>query len=417
VLKWATHLKRQELHDQLRQVNERLLLSAFGARDTADKLNEALVLVEAILRQMPCGVIVIDPVSGRITLSNERAQKLWPACMCVSDMAQYFETNCFHSDGRRCAAVDLPLSRSIKTGKEVAHEEIRFTRSDKSSGTMNIESAVVLSTRGDQIAVVLTCEDVTEHKNLAEREHNARLEAESAKAASEMKDQFLAMVSHELRTPLVSIVGWTNLLLSKKMPPEVTEKALNIIRKNATLQSELINEILDFSSIMARRFSIHFQDVELKAVLEQAVEIIRPFAEDKHVTLITKISGQPSLMQGDPVRLLQLFTNVLSNAVKFTPEKGHVLVTMAVIANELRVEVIDTGIGIETEFLSRVFDPFVQEDSGNTRAYAGVGLGLAIVRGLTEMHHGNVAVESRGRGQGTKLILVFPAKSPYINAA
>jgi len=404
-------LKKQKLHDQIRQVNERLLLTALEGRETADNLNEALALVEAILRQMPGGIIVMDPVSGRITLSNEDAQKLWPGCLSVSDMARYFETNCFHSDGSRCAAVELPLSWSIKTGQEVVHQEIRFTRRDTGSGTMNIDSAVVLNTKGDQIAAVLTCEDVTEHKAMAEREHIARLEAESAKAASRMNDQFLAMVSHELRTPLVSIVGWANVALSKKLSPDVVEKALGMIRRNAALQNELISEILDLSAINARRFSTHFQGVELKGVLEQAVEIIRPLAEDKSLDLKTEISGQPSLMQGDPLRLQQLFTNVLSNAIKFTPEKGKVLVTMVVGTNELRVEVTDTGIGIEPEFLSQVFDPFVQEDTGTTRSYSGIGLGLAIVRGLTEMHRGNVAVESRGRGQGTKLILVFPAAS------
>jgi signal transduction histidine kinase len=169
-------LKTQSLHRQLHQVNERLLLSAFDARDSEERANAALSLLEAVLRQMPSGVIVADPVSGQITLSNETAQRLWPACSSVADISRHFHEHCRNSDGGRCMADELPLARAIATGENSKRKEIRFARSDGSYGTMNVECMLVRKPQGEAIAAVLICEDITDQKALLAREETGLLQ-------------------------------------------------------------------------------------------------------------------------------------------------------------------------------------------------------------------------------------------------
>jgi signal transduction histidine kinase len=231
---------------------------------------------------------------------------------------------------------------------------------------------------------------------------------QESQEANRVKDQFLATVSHELRTPLVSISGWTNILLSRQMPPEAVEKALRTIQRNAKLQSDLVADILDFSCIDTARFSIKFENADLKTILEESVEAIRPLAEAKGIQLLTEISENAPIVLGDPNRLHQLFSNILSNAIKFTRESGRVTIRLESTDQAAQVQIADTGIGIEPEFLPRMFDPFVQADSSNTRSYPGLGLGLAIVRHIVNLHHGNIRAESAGRGQGATFTITLP---------
>jgi signal transduction histidine kinase len=232
----------------------------------------------------------------------------------------------------------------------------------------------------------------------------------SSEQANRAKDQFLAMVSHELRTPLVSILGWTNILLSRKLEASAAEKAIRVIEKNAKLQNELISDILDFSSIKSRRFSLECQDVEVTEIIEQAVETLLPVAQEKGIDIVKSIADGNAVVEGDPTRLQQLLTNLLANAVKFTPGGGTVTVSLESPPDSVTVRVQDTGIGIEAEFLARIFDPFVQVDTSNNRKYHGLGLGLAIVRRLTELHRGTVEASSGGLGQGTTFIVTLPSK-------
>ena len=173
------------LQDHLRQANERLLLSAFNAQDDADRANASLALLEAVLRQMPNGVIIADPVSEGIVLSNEIAQSLWPDCVSVADMARYFESRCFHVDGGPCNSDELPLSRSMRSGEQIAREEVRFLRKDGSHGVMALGSGPVRDISGYVVSVVLTCEDVTEQNAIAEREQAALLQLRDLSAKLE----------------------------------------------------------------------------------------------------------------------------------------------------------------------------------------------------------------------------------------
>jgi len=244
-----------------------------------------------------------------------------------------------------------------------------------------------------------------QQERLLAEEHAGRLNAEAANRA---KDQFLAVVSHELRTPLMAIIGWANILLSKKLEPDVMHKALNAIQRNATLQNRLISDILDFSGI--HRMSLDFMDVDVKELVEQCLDTMKPQASEKGIKLLGHFPDDQAFVEGDPIRLQQLITNLLANAVKFTPDNGVVTLTLTPTGDSVRLTVKDNGIGIEPEFLSRIFDPFVQEDNSNTRAYSGLGLGLAIVRQLAELHRGQIQVASDGRGKGTTFTLMLPVK-------
>jgi len=236
---------------------------------------------------------------------------------------------------------------------------------------------------------------------------NVQLYQESQKA-NRAKDEFLAIVSHELRTPLVSILGWANILLTKQMPPEAVENALQTIQRNAKLQNDLIGDILDFSRIATGQFSTNLENVDLRNALEQSIEAIRPLADARRIQLVTEIHVERTMVPGDPNRLQQVFSNVLSNAVKFTNENGRITVSLDTTDRRARVQIKDTGIGIQPEFLPRMFEPFVQADSSTTRSYPGLGLGLAIVRHIVNLHGGDIRAESSGPGQGTTFTITLP---------
>jgi signal transduction histidine kinase/DNA-binding response OmpR family regulator len=226
--------------------------------------------------------------------------------------------------------------------------------------------------------------------------------------ANRAKDRFLARVSHELRTPLTAVMGWTEILLSKQMPPDAMENALRTIQRNARLQQKLLEDILDFSGIAIRKLSIDLQEVEIGEVATQSIDAMRPLADGKGVRLIAEIR-ESAMVAGDPVRLQQVVTNLLSNAIKFTPKDGTVTMTLEHTADAVSIKVKDTGMGIAPDFLPYVFEPFVQAESGAAQ-HSGLGLGLAIVRQLAELHKGTVHVESAGPGQGATFVLTLPIK-------
>ena len=237
------------------------------------------------------------------------------------------------------------------------------------------------------------------------REREARAAAE---AASRLKDEFLATVSHELRTPLTSILGWSNLLRSGSLEQQNAAKALEVIERNAQNQKRLIDDLLDVSRIVGGKLLLDVRETELARVLEDAVEVVRPAADAKRIRLSSSSDGQAWAVSGDPGRLRQVFWNLLSNAIKFTPEGGRVEVRLERDGARARVTVSDTGRGLDADFLPHVFERFRQADARTTRAFDGLGLGLAIVRHLVEAHGGTVSAESAGAGQGAAFTVHLP---------
>ena len=245
------------------------------------------------------------------------------------------------------------------------------------------------------------------HAELAVRERDAR---EAAEAANRAKDEFLATLSHELRTPLNAMVGWTHMLRSRTLSPEKEQKALETIERNARAQAELIEDILDVSRIIAGKLRIEIHPLDLQPIIDVAVDAVRPAAEAKGITLDRQVGALPRPFAGDSVRLQQAIWNLLSNAIKFTPAGGRVQLDVHSDAQQVIVQVRDTGCGITEDFKPYVFDRFRQLDSSSRRTHGGLGIGLAIVRHVVELHGGSVTCESPGEGQGATFTLRLPIR-------
>jgi PAS domain S-box-containing protein len=244
-----------------------------------------------------------------------------------------------------------------------------------------------------------------EREGLLAAERAARLEAEQA---STMKDEFLSTLSHELRTPLSAILGWAHLLQSGPCDAEETASGLDTIARNARAQSKLIDDLLDMSRIVSGKVRLDVQPTDLNTILEATIDATRPSADAKQITLRKVIDPQAGAVIGDPNRLQQVVWNLLSNAVKFTPKGGSVDVALSRVDSQVQISVSDTGVGIDPEFLPHVFDRFRQADASMSRAHGGLGLGLAIVRHLVELHGGSVHAASPGPAQGSTFLVRLP---------
>jgi PAS domain S-box-containing protein len=244
-----------------------------------------------------------------------------------------------------------------------------------------------------------------ERERLLTQEHQAR---ETAEAASRAKDEFLATVSHELRTPLNAMLGWARLLSGGRLDDETAARGLKAIEQNARAQAQLIEDLLDVSRIISGKLRLNVEPLQVVRVIEAAIESVRLAAEAKGVRLQLTLDPDAGPVLGDANRLQQVVWNLLSNAVKFTPRDGRVQVRLARIGSHLEIQVSDSGQGIAPEFLPYVFDRFRQADGSVTRTQGGLGLGLAIVRHIAELHGGSVAADSPGNGQGATFAVRLP---------
>jgi len=253
--------------------------------------------------------------------------------------------------------------------------------------------------------------DLNLAENLARRAalavDNARLYGE-AQEANRAKDVFLATLSHELRTPLTAMVGWIHLLRSGRLDETMTTQALEAIERNTKAQTQLIEDLLEVSRAITGKLRLELRAVDLQSVIEAALESVRPSAEAKEITLRTEFQPDVSAISGDPHRLQQVVLNLLSNAIKFTPTGGWAVVELSQDNDWAYITVRDNGKGINPEFLPHVFDRFRQADSSMTRAFGGLGLGLAIVHHLVELHGGKVRVQSEGEGHGATFVVQLP---------
>lgn len=244
-----------------------------------------------------------------------------------------------------------------------------------------------------------------DNARLYESEQNARKNADVANRA---KDEFLATVSHELRTPLNSMLGWTRLLRSGDLTPAQGERALETIERNAVTQAQLIEDLLDVSRIISGKLRVDVQSVELVHIAEHAVDALRLASEAKNVVILATLEKNAGPIMGDPHRLQQVVWNLLSNAIKFTPKGGRIHLSVERVDSSLKLVVADTGRGIAPAFLAHVFERFKQADGATTRAFGGLGLGLAISRHIVELHGGTIEVESKGDGRGSTFTVLLP---------
>jgi hypothetical protein len=241
--------------------------------------------------------------------------------------------------------------------------------------------------------------------DLLERERYAR---DEAVRASHLKDEFLATVSHELRTPLSAILGWAHLLQMGRLTRQQEREAFAVIERNARAQAKLIDDILDVSRIVSGTLRIDLGPIDVLAALRSALDTARPLAAAKSISLTSVLDPNPPPIRGDAARLEQVVSNLLTNAIKFTPQGGSVQLTLDRHASSLRITVQDNGIGIDAGMLPHIFDRFWQGESGPTRRHGGLGIGLSVVKSLVEIHGGTVHASSPGPGQGAVFTVQLP---------
>ncbi|MFN7949807.1 MAG: PAS domain S-box protein [Blastocatellia bacterium] len=285
-------------------------------------------------------------------------------------------------------------------------------RRDGTRFPVMMEVTVIRDEDGRPFSRVAYALDITERRRIEQEREQLLLREQQARSiaetASRLKDDFLATLSHELRTPLNHIYGWVKLLRGGRLPETEIPRALETIERNVQAQNKLIEDLLDVSRIITGQMRLDVRSVALAEVVTSAVEASRAAAEAKGVRLQMIVDPRSSTISGDPNRLQQIVWNLISNAIKFTPRGGRVVVRVERINSFVRLIVSDTGEGIDHEFLPHVFDRFSQQDNTRTRKYGGLGLGLAIVRHLAELHGGRVSVESPGPGQGTTFTVELP---------
>ncbi|HYO64741.1 MAG TPA: ATP-binding protein, partial [Archangium sp.] len=244
-----------------------------------------------------------------------------------------------------------------------------------------------------------------EHARLFEL---VRQERDRAEEANRAKDDFLATVSHELRTPLTAILGWTSILRTHSLTPEKQARALETVERSARAQAQLVDDLLDISRIIAGRMRLEMQPVKLAPVVEAALEAVRPVAAARNIQLEPRLEPGVGPVQGDAQRLQQVAWNLLTNAIKFTPDGGRVTARLRCVDKHVELQVTDSGKGIEPAFLPHVFEHLRQANGSSTGRHGGLGLGLAIVRHLVELHGGTVQAHSEGEGRGSTFTLRLP---------
>lgn len=366
-------------------------------------------LLSAIVDASPVGIVTLNR-SGRVITWNPTAEKIYgwlarevidhPLPLLPEGEQAYF-AECFNQ---------------VLDNNTVANLECRHLQ--RSGVPIDISLSLAPLHDGDDhiYGVVMTAVDITLHKQietqrqtLLQQERHARAAAETA---NRVKDEFLAILSHELRTPLNAILGWIKLIQKGGLKPEILQRAFDTIERNAIAQTQLIDDLLDISRIIRGQVNLILQPVDIAALLQTTVDTLGPAATAKSIQVNLDLSPDVGYILGDMNRLQQIFWNLLSNAIKFTPEAGSVTIRGDVEQNRLNLQVQDSGIGIEPDFLPHMFDYFRQADSSTTRSQGGLGLGLAITRRLIELHGGTIQVESPGLNQGTTFTVTLPIRNP-----
>jgi signal transduction histidine kinase/ActR/RegA family two-component response regulator len=316
--------------------------------------------------------------------------------------------------------VSEPVTQLAQTAAAVSARgdySLRARRSTDDELGALVEAFNRMMERIEEREADLSRANVDLRREVADRQRAEQERAElliREREANRLKDEFLATLSHELRTPLNAILGWTRLLRAKAVPVDSSDRALEKVERNAQVQARLIDDLLEVSRITTGKLRLDIRPVDLVAVVNAAVESIRPTAEVRGVSIDRQIGAVSLPTLGDPDRLQQVVWNLLSNAVKFTPAAGKVLVRLERHDDDERDELVvrDTGIGINPAFLPNVFDTFRQADASSTRQYGGLGLGLSIVRRLVELHGGTVRAESAGQGTGATFTVHLPVRRP-----
>jgi PAS domain S-box-containing protein len=385
--------------------------SLYEERRKVATITERLVHSEEFLRavtqSVPTGIYAID-VDGRFTFVNAAAEQAlgWTAAE-LEGRSAHETIHHTKVDGSPHLEAECALRNVVRTGVSVTADNDFFIRSD-GTGFRIAYSSAPLRVDGRLVGAAVAFQDMSERHRLEEA---LRARADELEEEGRAKDEFFAIVSHELRSPMTSILGWTQMLQawlesSGHTDPDARE-ALEAIRASASLQDRIIADMLDLSRSVMGKLHLHFDTVDAAETVHAATAALRPAAEARGVHLRLVQNAPPGCtIHGDEARLRQIVSNLVGNAIKFTPAGGAVTVTLRAGDGDVVISVRDTGVGIAPEFLPRVFERFAQ--AGSARGAGGLGLGLAIVRALVEEHRGSISASSAGLGEGTEFTIRLP---------
>ena len=392
----------------IRDARGRIVGASKIARDITERVHAEIVRGRlAAIVDSSDDVIVSKTLDGFITSWNAAAERMfgWSAAEAVGR-----HITLIIPEDRRAEEADV-LSR-IRAGQRVEHfDTVRVAR-DGRLIDMSLTVSPVLDAAGRIIGASKIGRDITERRRMEDERNRllarAQQAREEAEALNRTKDEFLAVVSHELRTPLNAIFGWARMLQSATLDPPTETRAIEAIVRGASAQARLVDDLLDLSRIVTGRMRLDFQRCHPIDVIEGALDAVRPAASAKDIALVPHLDATVGTMVGAPDRLQQVVWNLVMNAVKFTPAGGRVDVTLRRAGANLEIVVADTGEGISANVLPHVFERFRQEDSSSIRAHGGLGLGLALVRHLVELHGGHVHAASPGKGHGATFTVTLP---------
>ena len=384
-----------------------------GSKEAEERLRRALEFDETVMLSMGEGLFTLDS-EGRVTFMNPAAQRLFGWTLTeMLGRKMHNVTHHSHPDGTPFPVEECAGLAVLREGKMLTEHEDVFIRKDGSFFNV-VYSSSPLRGDGKVTGVVVVFRDVSERKQ-AEEERARLLQAErearaDAERANRLKDEFLATLSHELRNPLNVVIGYAEILRRSDdlQKHEFVVKAAETIRRNALAQAQLVSDLLDLSRLQMGKLSLNKQPASLSTIIKDAIETVRKEANSKSVTLSIELDPDVLVVEGDPIRLGQIAWNLLNNAIKFTPASGHVSVRLMKDDSHALLVIEDNGQGIALDFLPHVFEIFRQADASIVRKQGGMGIGLALVKQLAELHDGTVSAESAGPGKGARFTVRLP---------
>ncbi|HWQ32106.1 MAG TPA: PAS domain-containing protein [Blastocatellia bacterium] len=408
------------IHDQGRTFHDRegrpvrmlgIVKDITERRQAEEDLRESQEMLSLAMRSSRMGAWERDLTSGRVVWGRELEELFGLRPGEFAGTEDEFYDFILPEDRQR---VWREIEAAVAERRDYV-TEFRFRRASGEIRWMEGRGCAVYAPDGRPLRLYGMGLDITERKQdeqeregLLERERAAR---ELAEAASRSKDEFVAVVSHELRSPLNAMLGWTKILRAGNIDEVTREHALEVIERSVHMQQELVEDLLDTARIISGKLRLETGPVDLERIVRAAADVVQPAAEARGVELRLELEGGGNVITGDADRLQQVVWNLLSNAIKFTPSGGRVVVRLERADPQMRLTISDTGKGIRPEHLPYVFDRFHQADGSSTRRHGGLGLGLALVKHLIELHGGTVRAESPGAGQGTTFIVNLPVRA------
>ncbi|MGI8835896.1 MAG: ATP-binding protein [Pyrinomonadaceae bacterium] len=405
-----------KLEQQLREINQALLLSSLRQHELAEQAQQADAVVReseeryrALFESAPMAVFVCDP-NALIQRYNSRAVELWGREPVCGVERQCGSSKLWLPDGSLLPHTQSPIMDVLRTGVPVDNVEVLIERPDGTRLPVLVNFAALKNAQGEITGAVTSFIDISERIRLERETH------EQAAALAELhqrKDEFLAMLSHELRNPLSAIFSALHVLRLQGNENPIQLRAMTTMERQVGQLAHLVDDLLEVSRVITGRIQLQFESLDLRGIAENAIASVRPLIERSKHELSVSLPPEPVWVKGDPARLEQVIVNLLNNAAKYTDEGGHIWLTVKQEHREVEVvlRVRDTGVGIATELLPRIFDLFKQAPRTLDRSQGGLGIGLSLVEKLVELHGGKVAAHSGGLGKGSEFVVRLPALS------